>query len=386
MTMQPYDPPVNAPALINPTTDSWTAVLVPIIDLAKNICQTEFVPKDMRGNAPKVVAAILHSRELGLPPMTGLAGSHVIGGRPGISAELMRSLIEQAGHHLRITEMTAARCVMKGRRSTWADDDWTTVSYTMQEAERAGDARKNPNYGSRPAEMLLARCTTRLARMIFADVIHGMRSVEELQDMVSDDQVTVLPEQEPTKVSRKAPAKAAPAVEAGGAAQLGAAPSPAAGAGVAEEPTPPEAAPAPAERKRPPLNRRGDATRKAEPPAPQPVLGGGEPEPEVVDAEIVEDAPAAEGGKVSPLADARAELRRKVMATVQMQWERILGKPVDREERLWFSAVILGKPGLLDSTNDLTPEELRTLLSALERTRDREQLEARYARPADGGQ
>lgn len=97
MTIQPYqERPAAAPALINPTTDSWTAVLHDVVALAQNINQTEFVPKDLRGSAPKVAAAILHGRELGLPPMTSLAGVHVIQGRPGVSAELMRALIQQS--------------------------------------------------------------------------------------------------------------------------------------------------------------------------------------------------------------------------------------------------------------------------------------------------
>ena len=361
-----YDPPAAAPALINPTTDSWTAVLGQVVELAGNIANTDFVPKDMRGSTPKVVAAILHSRELGLPPMTGLAGSHVINGRPGISAELMRSLIEQAGHELRITEMTSDRCVMKGRRSTWESGDWATVAYSMQDAIRAGDAKKNANYQSRPAEMLLARCTTRIARMVFADVIHGMRSVEELIDMGGDYSDAAQPpiQQTTAQVSRQVAAPAAPPVEEGPAPSLGA-PGEAPRAGVApseQRPATPATEPA---RKRPPLKPRGMAV------APE-----AEPEPpaddEPVEAEVVEivEAPPAK----SPAATVEDEWRRKTMIACQMHWERLLGSPVARDERIWWAGILAGRP--VESTNELTDEELEKLCKLLGRLRNRTQLEA----------
>ena len=204
MTIQPYqERPAAAPAIINPTTDSWTAVLHDVVALAQNINQTEFVPKDLRGSAPKVAAAILHGRELGLPPMTSLAGVHVIQGRPGVSAELMRALIQQAGHEIKFVKSSGAQCVMRGRRA--GDEDWTEVSYSLQEAKDAGDYAKNANYKSRPADMLVARCTTRLARMIFADVIHGRRSIEELQDMVEGDPAPIVAEQVEVSTVSRAP-------------------------------------------------------------------------------------------------------------------------------------------------------------------------------------
>ena len=379
MTLERYDPPANAPALINPTTDSWTVVLADVIALATNIANTDFVPKDMRGSVPKVVAAILHSRELGLPPMTGLAGSHVISGRPGISAELMRSLIEQAGHSIRITEMTAARCVMKGRRTTWDQGDWTTVSYTMQEAVTAGDANKNPNYRTRPSDMLLARCTTRLARMVFADVIHGMRSVEELQDMTETSDGVLLPlEQSSAKVSRQS-ATPAPAVEDGTPAALGgAAPTamggvPASGEAASEQR--PAASPA---RKRAPLTPRGRAAQPTPEPAPEP-----EPDEDgVYDVAIVEPG---EQPNVTPLAAAKAEIRAKNIVVAQMHFERILGKPVSRDERLMFTRLLVGRDDV-QSTNDLTGDELRSVLAKLERTRDRDQLETYVGSLTEGGE
>ena len=378
MTVERFDPPAQkSMALLNPITDSWTAVITDVVALATNIVNTDFVPKDMRGNVAKVVAAILHSRELGLPPMTGLAGSHVISGRPGISAELMRSLIEQAGHDIRITEMNAGRCVMKGRRSTWDMSDWTTVSYTMQEAVTAGDASKNPNYRTRPSDMLLARCTTRLARMVFADVIHGMRSVEELQDMTAEsDGVVLPPAQVSATVSRQAGNGLPPTDES---AQPQGAPDADAREAVGSEQRPPAASPG---RKRAPLKPRGQASAPpADEPEPEPAPAEVVDEDGVVEAEIVPD----EQPNVTPLAQAKAEIRAKNIGIVQMHYERILGKPVSRDERIMFTRLLVGRDDV-DSTNELSGDELRELLKKLERTRDRDQLETYVGTLTEGGE
>ena len=71
-------------------------------------------------------------------PMTALAHTSVINGRTGISAEVMRALILQAGHDLQIDVSDSTRCTIRGRRKDWATDRWTTVTWTIQDAAKAG--------------------------------------------------------------------------------------------------------------------------------------------------------------------------------------------------------------------------------------------------------
>lgn len=175
-------------------TDSWTDVLGDVVTLSRGIAGTEFVPAGLRGSVEKTTAAILYGRELGLPPMTALGSIHVIDGRAGTSAESMRALILQAGHELEIREMTTSRCRIAGRRR--GSESWTEAVAAKAEFDqvrirtRGGSMKltEKDNWRNWPAEMLLARATTRLARMMFADVIHGMRSTEELSDMTETGQ------------------------------------------------------------------------------------------------------------------------------------------------------------------------------------------------------
>jgi hypothetical protein len=162
-------------------TDSWTTVVESVALLAAKIAETEFVPRDLRGSIPATAAAILYGREVGLPPMTALSQIAVVEGRPGLSAEAMRALVLAAGHEITFDESTTAKCVIRGRRHR--TNTWTTVEWTLDMAQRAGLIRPRSAWTTYPRNMLQARATTELCRLVFPDVIHGFRSVEELGDM-----------------------------------------------------------------------------------------------------------------------------------------------------------------------------------------------------------
>lgn len=177
----------NLPALRTPhevttqDTDSWIRVVDNVAQLAQQIANTEFVPKGLRGSAAATAAAILYGREVGLPPMTALTQTHVIEGKPAISAEGMRGLILAAGHGIQVLETNGARCVMRGRRR--GEDEWSEpIAWTLDMARAAGIGNKQV-WKSYPRQMLQARATAELARLIFPDVIHGFRAVEEFDDV-----------------------------------------------------------------------------------------------------------------------------------------------------------------------------------------------------------
>ena len=190
--------------IVKRDTDGWVSVLPAVGDLAAKISQTEFVPDAMRGKPAVVAAAILYGRELGLAPMTALRSVAIIKGRPALSAEAMRAMVLAAGHDIRFQEMTGARCVMVGRRR--GQEDTTTVTFTMDDAKKMG-VGGNAQYSKMPRQMLAARATSELCRLIFADVIGGLISDVEADDAdQSEGLATVTPM---TTARRKNPPKVA---------------------------------------------------------------------------------------------------------------------------------------------------------------------------------
>jgi hypothetical protein len=158
---------------------SWVALMAPAVELAKHVSETAFVPKGLRGNPPAIVAAIMYGDEVGLGPMQALAKIAVIDGRPSLSAEAQRALILAAGHDIWVEEATNTRVTVGGMRSN--SDRPSKVTWTLDDAKRAGLAGR-PNWRSYPRQMLMARATAELARLIFADAVGGIAATEELED------------------------------------------------------------------------------------------------------------------------------------------------------------------------------------------------------------
>lgn len=201
MTIQSYNPDQPAEVALSVGVDSWVPVLAAVGDLAAKIAGTDFVPDAMRGKPAAVAAAILAGREMGIGPMTALQNIHVIKGKPGQSAQLMRSLVLAAGHSIRTVEANDSRCVVEGRRA--GEDEWERVTFTADQARKA-----KIDLGQYPEDKLFARATSRLCRRKFADCLAGMAySIEELQDGDHDDApapVTALPSPAPQAAKRTA--------------------------------------------------------------------------------------------------------------------------------------------------------------------------------------
>lgn len=325
--------------LVKRDTDGWTNVLPAVGDLAAKVAQTEFVPEAMRGKPAVVAAAILYGRELGLEPMTSLRSVNIIKGRPALSSEAMRAMVLAAGHDIRFEEMTAARCVILGRRR--GQEEWTKVTFTIDDAKRMG-VGGGQQYAKMPRQMLAARATAELCRLIFADAIGGLISDVEAEDGDTEHLATVTP----MATARRAKAKGAP------------------------EPDLPEPAPAP----------------QAEP-DPEPVL-----DDDVVDAEVVEEQ-ARPAETVTAIAALKEVMDAEVIEEVASGMSRVRAAlkeaqeppPVgaitaaqlkalqasfkdlgitDRDERLAIAANLAGRPDL-STANDLSAAEAKAVLDGL---------------------
>lgn len=178
--------------------------------LADAISRTEMVPTALRGRPDAVVAVMMSGFEIGIGPMQALQSINLIQGKPSLSAELMRALITQAGHQFR-TDANNERATVQYHRKEWPADEWSTVTFTIEDAQRAGlvewyerwaktesgksykqtwnpygpdpkpdwvdakgEHKRGDNYFSRPRSMLSARATSEAARLDFADVIAGL--------------------------------------------------------------------------------------------------------------------------------------------------------------------------------------------------------------------
>jgi hypothetical protein len=138
--------------------------------LARLTTDTEMVPRALRGRPDAALAVMVYGHELGLRPMTSLREVFIIEGTPSCSAKLMRALIYRGGHELHFVEQSSQRCIVEGRR---ADGQGSArVTWEWEDAQRAGLVTKDV-WKKYPRQMLVARATSELARLIFADVTIG---------------------------------------------------------------------------------------------------------------------------------------------------------------------------------------------------------------------
>lgn len=315
MSVLPFEPRHAAaesgpPALV----DSWIQVVADVAKLAQHIADTEFVPDTMRGKPAAVAAAILAGREAGIGPMASLQHIHLIKGKPGQSAQLMRQLVLAAGHELRYVDTTDSRCVVEGKRR--GEDEWTRVAFTADQARKA-----RIDLGGYPEDKLVARATARLCRRKFADCIGGMPyTIEELQD---GDVPSDFDGGTPAEQAKPQPAAATKATSRTAQRRT-------------RTPATPE----------PPTTAPSKAQESADGP-PLPGESGYDEQPP--------DGPPGQGDE--PITQEQLTKLHTVFTVHEVQ---------DRDEKLDIARRVLRKPDLASST-DLTKVEASTLIDVLER-------------------
>ena len=134
------------------------------------------------GSPQAVLSTVLAGREFGIPAMASLRSFHIIDGKPTLSAGLIQSLVLKSGKcdYFRCVERTPKSVTFETQRK---GEPPFRMSYTIEEARQAwtkNDAAwANSTWGRSPADMLVARCSSKLARLVYPDVLAGAYSVEE---------------------------------------------------------------------------------------------------------------------------------------------------------------------------------------------------------------
>ena len=333
--------------LVKRDTDGWTDVLPAVGDLAAKIAQTEFVPEPMRGKPAVVAAAILYGRELGLAPMTSLRSVSLIKGRPALSSEAMRAMVLVHGHDIVFEEMTAARCVIAGRRR--GQEAWTKVTFTMDDAKRMG-VGGGQQYAKMPRQMLAARATAELCRLIFADVIGGLVADVEVEDEPRDELASVAPI---TTARRKRQEGKEPRVPTD-----------------PPEPTPAEPEPEP----EPVLDDDIVDAEVVEEVQPEPEPADNQPMTvaevaEALDAEVIEERPTGIALARQALSDSKAAgpITRAQLTGLQAMFKAI--GVTDRNERLELARKLANVPEL-KTANDLTAAQASAVIAGLNFVRE----------------
>ncbi len=157
----------------------WAEEAAAANHLAKALCHTPFAGS-WKGDENGATAAILKGSEVGLTPVTALGAFDNIQGTPAPKAITLRALVQAHGHELEIVEESDQRAVARYRRKGAAD--WSVTEFTIEHA-RAMNLLNKDNWKKQPGAMLVARVTSKAARLVASDVILGIGySAEEIRD------------------------------------------------------------------------------------------------------------------------------------------------------------------------------------------------------------
>lgn len=135
------------------------------------------------GNPEGVLSTILVGRELGIPALTALRTIHNIKGRHALSAQLIVGLVLKSGlcDFFELVELDEKHCVYETKRKKARKA--IKLEHTIEMAEQAGLLKADSNWSKIPSDMLNARCSVRLARIVYPDVCANVLTKEEAEEI-----------------------------------------------------------------------------------------------------------------------------------------------------------------------------------------------------------
>lgn len=149
---------------------------------AELISTSNICPKAMQGKPGDVLVAVQLGNEVGLKPLQAIQNIAVINGRPTLWGDAMLALVRSSGAMSTIVESVAegvATCTVV--RSD--DPAIHERTFSLDQAKRAGLLGKQGPWSQYPERMLQLRARGFALRDIFGDVLCGLYSREEVEDM-----------------------------------------------------------------------------------------------------------------------------------------------------------------------------------------------------------
>ncbi len=150
------------------------------------------------GSPQAVLSTVMVGRELGLPAMASLRSIHNIEDRHALSASLMVALVIKSGlaEYFEPVSFSDSEATFETHRKGARKP--VILTHTIEMARQAWPKGKSTDpkqvaqwegaflasgWGRNPTDMLVARATSRLARMVYPDLLAGLYTPEELAEI-----------------------------------------------------------------------------------------------------------------------------------------------------------------------------------------------------------
>lgn len=180
--------------VLAPAPAEWERQLDP-----RSMKDARILAKDMHdsrmfsayGSPQGVLSTVMVGRELGLPAMASLRSIHNIDGRHALSASLMVALVVKSGLAEFFEPISFSETEATFETKRIGARNPVKLTHTIEMAQKAWpkskrdwmDAFTASGWGRNPTDMLVARATSRLARMVYPDLLAGLYTPEELAEI-----------------------------------------------------------------------------------------------------------------------------------------------------------------------------------------------------------
>ena len=176
--------------------------------IAEMLAKSTLVPKAYQGQPANVLVAMAYGDSFGMQPLQAMQSVAVVNGMPGLYGDGLLAVCKSSPEWEWMQETIegeVATCTAKRR-----GEPEVTATFSVADAKRAQLWGKQGPWTQYPQRMLAMRARSFALRNLYADILRGMRSAEELADAPTEQPaVTVEPvaiEQAPAEPATKAQA------------------------------------------------------------------------------------------------------------------------------------------------------------------------------------
>lgn len=158
--------------------------------LATALSKSTLVPDAYREQPSNIMTAIMMGADLGISTTQAMREVYVVKGRPSTSALLKVALVLQSPlcEYWQLIESTDTQATFETKRRGAKQP--TRHTYTLDEAKKADlyPGQNDSSWRKRPKLMLRRRCESELADEVYPDVVKGLRTEDEAQEIEREAQ------------------------------------------------------------------------------------------------------------------------------------------------------------------------------------------------------
>jgi len=154
------------------------------IKVAEMLAKSTLVPKAYHGQPANVLVAMAYGESFGMQPLQAMQSVAVVNGMPGLYGDGLLAVCRSCSDWEWMQEVVdgeTAICTAKRR-----NEPEVTATFSVADAKRAQLWGKQGPWTQYPMRMLAMRARAFALRNLYADVLRGMGSAEELQDIPSE--------------------------------------------------------------------------------------------------------------------------------------------------------------------------------------------------------